>query len=66
MKRVQTILCTSMLIAAIASTALAGNITTLTAAGNITTAPGNITTKPDNITTLNIAEIIIWLASLGL
>ena len=49
MKRFQSILCASLLTAAMASTVFAGNITTKP--GNITTAPGNITTKPGNITT---------------
>ena len=44
MKRFQSILCASLLTLATASSAFAGNITTL-ANGNITTLPaGNITT----------------------
>ena len=69
MKRVKSLLCASLLTAALASGAFAGNITTLTAPGNITTAPGNITTAPGNITTKpgNIttwAEYILLLVSL--
>ena len=68
MTRIKSIICTSLLTAAMASTAMAGNITTVygnitTAPGNITTAPGNITTKPGNITTLNIVELVMMLTN---
>jgi negative regulator of replication initiation len=59
MKRFQSILCASLLAVAMASSAFAGNITTLKD-GNITTLKdGNITTLKDgNITTLKDGIIL--------
>ena len=65
MKRFQSILCISLLTAAMASTAFGGNITTRS--GNITTAPsniaGNITTRNGNITTVAL-EILLSLLTI--
>ena len=49
MKKLQSVLCASMLTVAMVST---------TFAGNITTRDGNITTRDGNITTLSLTDYV--------